>query len=788
MESASTIKTSRVTSFDGWVLRADIGELVKDGRRIRLQQRPLLVLEELLDHPGELVTREQLIARLWPKGVVDFDTGLNTAVRKLRVALDDVAEVPRYIETIPRKGYRFIGTIDPPLQEVPRGSNAEIAVVEAPPSLATSAPPPPATQATPAPPPRRWMRYAFAAILALVVVGIAVVLVRPDSTMTSVKVNRPRMPEDVAICVMPFRSAVIGADTMLGEIAGDLLRHRLGRLADALVIDATTIARTPGDRAALRRIATSHARYLVEGAVTRHQERIHLKVALLDAKSGKTLASFAEDRVATDLAGAIDKTAGELAGRLNLRAEAIAAERATPPVNLEAYSIFLEAQRLLQTERVADLQSAVELNRRATVLDPRFARAFVGLSQALQLAMYVLPLTDTEEKDANAEARSALDRAFALDPNLGEIFIERAGLTLDSAKAEALYHEGLRLAPNDSAAHQRYAEFLMDEYRRGESLEEMDRAVLLDPLDPRLYQRNALFHFFANSDVVAHDRLMEEALAINPKMSSALIQLGTSKHVYSGRFAEGIRLLEQAIALDPFSDEWKIRVATLYLDVDDPAAALAVLKLCEGVPRSLVEVSQYQAQRRSAAEVARQVPIEDWRTMWHAPEAAALRDDAISSGDFSIALDLIGKRFPMTVEYGAKKPGRPRLTNRVLSLLYAHTLMAAGETVRGRKIAGEILAQLDGESVGRPPFFFSRDRAAAYAILGDKERALVELENSLKINHYYLWWYLAERDPLYEGMRSDPRLQALAARANQHRIQQRALLEEMRRSGQVPKR
>lgn len=108
------MKTSRVISFEGWVLHADIGDLVRDGRKVRLQQRPLLVLEELLAHPGELVTREQLIARLWPEGVVEFDTGLNTAVRKLRVALGDVGEVPRYIETIPRKGYRFLGTVDPP--------------------------------------------------------------------------------------------------------------------------------------------------------------------------------------------------------------------------------------------------------------------------------------------------------------------------------------------------------------------------------------------------------------------------------------------------------------------------------------------------------------------------------------------------------------------------------------------------------------------------------------------------------------------------------------------------
>jgi DNA-binding winged helix-turn-helix (wHTH) protein len=103
--------------FDGWALHKDLGELAKNGRRILLQDQPLQVLDELLSHPGELVTREQLIARLWPKVVVDFDTGLNSAVRKLRIALGDVAETPRYIETVPRRGYRFIGTIDPPVMD-----------------------------------------------------------------------------------------------------------------------------------------------------------------------------------------------------------------------------------------------------------------------------------------------------------------------------------------------------------------------------------------------------------------------------------------------------------------------------------------------------------------------------------------------------------------------------------------------------------------------------------------------------------------------------------------------
>jgi DNA-binding winged helix-turn-helix (wHTH) protein len=104
--------------FDGWTLRRNPLELFRGESRVRLQDQPLQVLEELLTHPGELVTREQLTSRLWPKRVVDFDAALNAAVRRLRSALGDEADTPRYIETVPRHGYRFIGAIEPPAFEV----------------------------------------------------------------------------------------------------------------------------------------------------------------------------------------------------------------------------------------------------------------------------------------------------------------------------------------------------------------------------------------------------------------------------------------------------------------------------------------------------------------------------------------------------------------------------------------------------------------------------------------------------------------------------------------------
>src|SRR5678815_2745060 len=115
--------------FDGWRVDRLSGEISRDGRTTRLPQQPLRILIELFDHAGAVVTREQLVKALWPAGIVDFDNGLNVAMRKLRVALNDVADTPRYIETLPRVGYRFIGrapaaAIEPPAparRGAPRG-------------------------------------------------------------------------------------------------------------------------------------------------------------------------------------------------------------------------------------------------------------------------------------------------------------------------------------------------------------------------------------------------------------------------------------------------------------------------------------------------------------------------------------------------------------------------------------------------------------------------------------------------------------------------------------------
>jgi DNA-binding winged helix-turn-helix (wHTH) protein/tetratricopeptide (TPR) repeat protein len=161
--------------FDDWTFRRQPPDLLRNGARVRLQEQPLQVLDELLARPGEIVTREQLIARLWPKRIVEFDAGLNAAVRRLRAALGDEAETPRYIETVPRKGYRFIGTLRPPPGVGELAAVSDTVFTPSPMTAAAELPHPPL--AKPSPLLRRvssTYRPAFALAAAMTVIALGV--------------------------------------------------------------------------------------------------------------------------------------------------------------------------------------------------------------------------------------------------------------------------------------------------------------------------------------------------------------------------------------------------------------------------------------------------------------------------------------------------------------------------------------------------------------------------------------------------------------------------------------
>jgi tetratricopeptide (TPR) repeat protein len=301
-------------------------------------------------------------------------------------------------------------------------------------------------------------------------------------------------------------------------------------------------------------------------------------------------------------------------------------------------------------------------------------------------------------------------------------------------------------------------------------------------LTPELYETHAFFLMVNRSDVAGHDRLMRKALAINPRLPSALRQLAQSRWEYSGEFADAAQLVEQAIAVDPDWVPGRILARDIYLDLGDRAAAVAVLS--DSLPRdSSMEIAQFDGDRKRAAALLEDVRLESSRDTSgsHAPVAEAIRDGAIAAGGFDTALRLLGSM-------AAAREKSPPMWSRGFWLVYAHTLVIAGDVERGRQLAESTLALMDTHGVGRSGNWFSRERAGAFAVLRDDARALDELESSVRTGKLYRWWYLARHDPLYEHLWGHPRFKALDAQARQHIDGQRALLEELRRSGAVPRR
>jgi DNA-binding winged helix-turn-helix (wHTH) protein/TolB-like protein len=773
-----------------------------DGRRLTdetgavlpLAGRAFDVLEYLVRHRDRVVGKEELLSAVWP-GVVVEENNLNQAVHAIRRALGDSRDAPEFLATVPGRGYRFVARLqDQPLQV---------------PEKLLAAPPAPRADPAESRSPTVWYRrpyvYVTAGLAALLVAGLSIVGLRRESVPARLPpaAETARLPLDrPTIAVLPFRTfAHSEASEFLAQSVTDLLRNRLTAFKDVVVIGSASASAPADAHLNVRDVGQKlRARFLLQGSVARTGDQLRIGVQLFDTESGSELWSTTFDRPVTDAAAIREGIAQRVAGTLNIAVEAAARDAsADARINLDAYELYVQGQQLMSNLRVADAETAVELFRRATVLDPTFARGYLALGQAQLLASRLSTPDDTgvpaaltsyrlsgktmETMQVLAEAQKAFDRSLELDPALGEAWIERASLNTDPVKAEELYRTGLRLAPNYGVGYMRFSGFLYGQYRKGEAIEMIDRARQIDPLTPTLHLRKAFLLMVSRSDVAGHDRLVREALAINPKLHPALTQLAGSRYEFSGEFVDAVRIIEQSIALDPQSVQGRSRAARIYLDVDDPGAAMAVVR--DSQPTSaMVEIAQYQRDPRRAAALTRSRSAEQWELGPVAPMAEAIRDDAIATGDYASALKLLESQYAMGRFGGAGM----RMWSRGLALVYGHTLILAGETQRGRDLVTSLMVQIDSESVGRTKDWFSRDRATAFAILGEDERALKELAASVKTMKFYRWWYLAELDPLYEHLRGDPRFQTLAEQAKQHRRSQRALLDELRRKGEVLKR
>jgi TolB-like protein/DNA-binding winged helix-turn-helix (wHTH) protein/Flp pilus assembly protein TadD len=535
------------------------GELRKHGLRVRLQEQPFQLLAMLLEHPGEVVTREELQKKLWPADTfVDFDHGLNKAISKIREALGDSAESPRFVETVARRGYRFIAEV----------KSADTAPVHSP-EPATQ-PHPPAQTDRPdlaGKPPTRtallpqpvWNISALA--LFLLIASLAVWKLHSW--------NRPS-PVIRSLAVLPLESLSSDAsqdyfaDGMTDELISDL-----GQISALRVISRTSVMAYKRARKPLPQIARElNVDAVVEGTVLRSGDQVRITAQLIEASSDKHLWSQSYQGELPDALALQSKVARAIADqiRINLNPREQAALKNVRVVNPQAYESFLKGRYFWNKRTTDGLKAALAYFNQAIEEDPKYAQAYSGLADTYALLgdWQYAAMTPNE---ALPKAKAAAIKALELDNALGEAHnslafcLDAFEWDFDSAGKE--FQRAIELNPGYATAHHWYAWHLSVLGRYDEAIAEMRKAQNLDPLSLIINADLAELLLIARlyDDSIEQSR---KTIEMDSNFALAHNQLGLA-YLQKQMHEEAIAELQKAVRLSGSSPTCVANLASAYV-------------------------------------------------------------------------------------------------------------------------------------------------------------------------------------------------------------------------------
>jgi TolB-like protein/DNA-binding winged helix-turn-helix (wHTH) protein/Flp pilus assembly protein TadD len=475
----STVQSSDYSS--GFVrfgpFEVDLNERVlrKHGVRIKVQAQPFEVLVALLRNPGTSVTRDELRRRIWPEDTfVDFEHGLNAAVTRLRQALADSAERPRYIETLPKRGYRFIA----PVSRIEVPGNGVLPVPES----AVAGEPIPVTlnqhavSETPSPAAVVSHRGAVAAIVALAL-AVAVVVWIARAWPNPV----PR------VAVLPFES--LSGDATQGYLADgmtDQLIAELSHIRSLRVISRTSVTHYKGTRKRLTDIAVElNVGAIVEGSVTQSNGRIRVNVRLVRLPSEEAVWTRTYERDGSDilvLQGEMARNIGEQIGALITPEERRRMVSRARPVDPDLHALYLNGRFLALEPDRNIVDRGIGMLEKVVEKDPTHAPAYAALAEA----WFQLANNHLAPSEAMPKAKTAARRAIGLDPELDDARATLGRIHLfydwDWQAAEEQLEKALDLNPNSSAAYRGLGCLRMALGRADESLKAAEQGLRLSPM------------------------------------------------------------------------------------------------------------------------------------------------------------------------------------------------------------------------------------------------------------------------------------------------------------------
>jgi len=565
--------------FGVFELDLQTGELRKQGMKLRLQGQPIQILAMLLENAGSVVMREELRQKLWPADTfVDFDHGLNNSIQKLREVLGDSADTPRYIETLPRKGYRFLRSVEtlPTPSTVPTSTQATAgnAVVAA---VQLRTPPTPGSPAALERGLRRiWLIPVFSVIATTAFLAFYISGVRERL------LGRANPREIHSIAVLPLENLTGDpAQEYFADGMTDALITDLAQIGSLRVISRSSAMRYKGVRKPLSEIAKElNVDAVVEGSVARSGNRVRIDAQLIQAPTDRHLWARSYERdlsdvlvLQGDLARAI---AAEIQAKMTSQEQQrLANARSINPAAQEDYlkGLYYWGRRPL------GLQKGIEFFQQALEKEPTYALPYAGL--ALSYATMgswengILP-----PREAMPKAKAAGQRALELDDTLSQAHAALAYVQLhydwDWAAAEKEFQRAIELNRNDPIAHHWYSHYLTAAGRNEESLAESKRAQELDPLDPVISIHLAWLYYYGHH----YDKVIEQSqmvLEANPQSFWPHFDLGWA-YEQKGMFERAIAEFQKTRTLSPASTFATAGLGHAYGMAGNRAEAVQILR------------------------------------------------------------------------------------------------------------------------------------------------------------------------------------------------------------------
>lgn len=525
-------------AFSVFTFDSASGELKRRGSCLRMPPQTTLLLTILLERAGTVVTREELRQRLWPDGqFLDHEHAINRAVNYLRMVLRDSSKNPQFIETLPKRGYRFVAEVtrvpvaNPSLQTVPEVPAQKVEISA--PSFSNSQMLVPVEVIDPGEPATLLARtlfrsfhrvtqrqrllagFAVLAVCTVLLTGVILILTKPKKVSAQ--------PATVSMGIVPFDTPD-NRSAQLGESFRMDLTDTLSQLPSVQLRASHSLSSMKENNASLREIArTLHLDALLLGKFSIDGDRCILQLELVRGQDAVHIASFRYAGALSELAMIRDKVQRDVFASLQPSVNSIQAEAGSTQDPL-AYSAYLQARDLASRRTVASLNSALAHYIGAAERDSNFARAYAGMASAY---MSLGSLTDPVEhlREAQLFARKALQ----LDPRLAEAHAVLGFVAMRQDWNTSVGENELRLAvelePNEATYHAWLAELLADEGHFENALHEVDIAHTDDPVWPQIDAIEVFVAGAARQNVRAVDTA-RRYVSLQPNSSFAHDQLG----------------------------------------------------------------------------------------------------------------------------------------------------------------------------------------------------------------------------------------------------------------------